>query len=570
MIVFKKVRYKNFLSTGNAFTEIQLNRSATTLLTAKNGGGKSTVIDAIVFALYGTPFRKINKPALLNSINKKDLLTEIEFSISNTEYKVVRGIKPNVFEVYKNGQLINQNADVREYQQHLETNILKMNKSSFCQIVVLGSAQYVPFMVLTPYQRREIIEDLLDIKVFSTMNTILKQKVANNKDATQESKYSLDLIKERIQMQNELITRMSQDNTSKIENIKAKIEQSTHRLEGIGLDMCGLTEEINAKVAALVDVDKNKEQLNQLVIIKDKLVDKVHTVERQIAFFHETDSCPTCTQPIDDEFKKSAIKERQTNITEIEKALPEVQAKYDALLVRFNEIQAALAEIEKLRQDRAAADASIKAEWRVQMQLEKELALAEQEASQNIDNSKLRDLLEEQSKEESNLENLMRQNIVLSAAGALLKDGGIKSKIIKQYIPIMNKLINKYLASMDFFVQFELDENFNETIKSRFRDDFSYQNFSEGEKLRIDLSILFAWRSIAKMRNSSSTNLLIMDEVLDGALDANGMDEFLTIIQDMNKDSNVFVISHRGDQLFDKFHSVIKFEKQGNFSRIVQ
>lgn len=569
MIVFKSIRFKNFLSTGNAFTEVQLNRSQTTLLTAKNGGGKSTVIDAIVFALYGTPFRKINKPALINSINKKDLLTEIEFSVSNNHYMVRRGMKPNIFEVYKNDQLINQSADMREYQQHLEVNILKMNKSSFCQIVVLGSAMYVPFMVLTPYQRREIIEDLLDIKVFSTMNTMLKQKVSANKEQSQEAKYTIDLIKDRIQMQNELIARMSQDHASKVNKIEERLTAATANFETISLEHEELGTRIDFMLSGITDKEKNKKNINQLTLVKDKLNDKVLTVERQIKFFHDADSCPTCTQAISEEFKASAIAERQANLAEITSALPDVQTKYAELMERCSEIETTVRAIQDLRIDAATAKAAMEAEFRVIHDLEKELIKVKSEVTQSVDRNKLREMVADQEAAEDNLETLMRQNIVLSAAGTLLKDGGIKSKIIKQYIPIMNKLINKYLAQMDFFVQFELDENFNETIKSRFRDDFGYQNFSEGEKLRIDLSILFAWRSIAKMRNSASTNLLIMDEVLDGALDANGMDEFLAIIQELNKDSNVFVISHRGDQLFDKFHSVIKFEKQGNFSRIV-
>lgn len=569
MIVFKKIRYKNFLSTGNAFTEIQLNRSQTTLLTAKNGGGKSTVIDAIVFALYGTPFRKINKPSLVNSINKKDLVAEIEFSISNNEYKVVRGIKPNIFEVYKNGVLINQAADVREYQNHLETNILKMNKSSFCQIVVLGSAMYVPFMVLTPYQRREIIEDLLDIKVFSTMNSLLKQKASNNKESQQEAKYKIDLIKERIELQRELMQKLTQDHDVKVERLEARIEESTKRLEEVALEHERLKTDIDFAMSGITDKKKNKKSIDELNLIREKLNDKVNAVSKQISFYHDNDTCPTCSQGLDHDFKAEAIAQRQANLTEIQSALPALESSYQKLMDRFSEIEESSKRIRQLELDAASAKAKLEAEWRTQLALEKELLLVKNEATAVIDNGKLVELTSEQGAAEKELETLMRNGIVLSAAGALLKDGGIKSKIIKQYIPIMNKLINKYLAQMDFFVQFELDENFNETIKSRFRDDFGYQNFSEGEKLRIDLSILFAWRSIAKMRNSASTNLLIMDEVLDGALDANGMDEFLAIIQDLNKDSNVFVISHRGDQLFDKFHSVIKFEKQGNFSRIV-
>jgi len=569
MIIFKKVRYKNFLSTGNAFTEISLNRSQTTLLTAKNGGGKSTVIDAIVFALYGTPFRKINKPSLINSINKRDLVAEIEFSIGNVEYMVRRGIKPNIFEVYKNGTLVNQAADVREYQQHLEMNILKMNKSSFCQIVVLGSATYIPFMVLTPYQRREIIEDLLDISVFSKMNNLLKQRVTANKDATQEAKYNIDLINERIDMQAQLLKRLSQDHASKIKGFETKLAETIQRYEEASAERVVLGEQYEQLLQSITDRAKNKDTINQLNLLRDKLHDKVAGVDKQIAFFHDADTCPTCTQTITPEFKVQAIAEREQNKVDIAAALPSLEEKYSALLSRFDEIQATAKAADLKLREIDALNAAIKVETRLKNDLERDLLKARSDnTSESVDRGKMRQLVDEKEVAEANLENLLRQTTVLGAASSLLKDGGIKSKIIKQYIPIMNKLINKYLAAFDFFVQFELDENFNETIKSRFRDDFGYQNFSEGEKLRIDLSILFAWRTVAKMRNSASTNLLIMDEILDGALDANGIDEFLGVIQEMNKDANVFVISHRGDQLFDKFHSVIKFEKQGNFSRI--
>lgn len=570
MMIFKKVRYKNFLSTGNAFTEVHLNRSQTTLLTAKNGGGKSTVIDAIVFALYGTPFRKINKPALINSINKRDMLVEIDFSIGNVEYMIRRGVKPNIFEVYKNGAMVNQAADVREYQQHLELNILKMNKSSFCQIVVLGSATYIPFMVLTPYQRREIIEDLLDIGVFSKMNTLLKQKVTANKDATQEAKYNIDLVNERIAMQTQLLKRLSQDHASKVKAVEDRLQNAQSNYAAATVEAEELRTQYDFMMSGITDRAKNKDTINQINLLRDKLHDKVSGVDKQISFFHNADTCPTCTQAITAEFKQTAIAEREGNKAEIQRALPSLEQKYSDLLARFTEIESTLKQADQLRRSIDALNAAIKVEQRLINDLERDLLKARADnSSESVDKGKMRQLVDEKTAAEANLEALLRQTTVLGAASSLLKDGGIKSKIIKQYIPIMNKLINKYLAAMDFFVQFELDENFNETIKSRFRDDFGYQNFSEGEKLRIDLAILFAWRTVAKMRNSASTNLLIMDEILDGALDANGIDEFLGIIQELNKDSNVFVISHRGDQLFDKFHSVIKFEKQGNFSRIV-
>jgi hypothetical protein len=444
-----------------------------------------------------------------------------------------------------------------------------MNKSSFCQIVVLGSAMYVPFMVLTPHQRREIIEDLLDIKVFSTMNSLLKQKSSVNRDSIQEAKYAIDLIKDRIDMQNELIARMAQDHTTKVEKIEEKIAISTNNIERVGIEHIQLKERINVLLNSIVDKENNKKTIRELALVKDKLNDKVLSVEKQIKFFHDNDTCLTCTQPISQEFKDSAISTRKSNLEQITSALPDVQVKYDELMERCVEIETAAKEIQQLQVEIASKAAAVEAEWRILNSLEVDLIRTKAEVGEHVDRSKLRDLVADQTSAEEILQENLRQNIILSAASVLLKDGGIKSKIIKQYIPIMNKLINKYLAQMDFFVQFELDENFNETIKSRFRDDFGYQNFSEGEKLRIDLSILFAWRAIAKMRNSASTNLLIMDEVLDGALDASGMDEFLTIIQEMNKDSNVFVISHRGDQLADKFHSIVKFEKQGNFSRIV-
>lgn len=566
MIIFKKIRWKNLLSTGNAFTEVQLNRSKSTLIVGQNGAGKSTILDALSLALYNKPFRKINKPQLINSINGRELVVEVEFNTNGADYTVIRGIKPNRFEVYKNGILLSQDAAIKDYQEHLEKAILKLNHRSFCQVVVLGSATYIPFMQLPAYQRREVIEDLLDIQIFSTMNHLLKDRVSTNREALQQVKYDIDLTNERIDMQKALMATLNRDISTQLEDRHNKVLEVESTLAELTESERLLTEELNEKTASVADLKTVQAKLNKIQGLKERIFDKMDRLNKEIGFYHDNENCPSCKQGIDHEFRNTIVQERTTEIDSIKKSMPELEASYKQAEQRLEEIVETQHQINNLNNRMATLRASMRASSQRLKELNKEIEELEKNKNKHADNGELVALSNQLGTHEANREKLTKESVVLTAAAALLKDGGIKTKIIKQYVPIMNKLINKYLAAMDFFVHFELDEQFNESIKSRFRDDFSYQSFSEGEKMRINLAILFTWRAIAKMRNSASTNLLIMDEVFDSSLDAAGTEEFMKIIEDLTKDTNLFVISHKGDQLFDKFHSVIKFVKHGNFS----
>lgn len=565
MINFKSISWMNFLSTGNYPTKVQLDRSQSTLIVGKNGGGKSTIIDALSFALYNKPFRKINKPQLINSINGKGLLVEVEFSTNNATYQVIRGIKPNRFEIYKNGILLGQDAAIKDYQEHLEKSILKMNHRSFCQVIVLGSATYVPFMQLTAHQRREIIEDLLDIQIFSTMNFLLKDRVNANRDATQKNRYDIDLASEKKALQEQLLKTLNLDISERLKARQDAVSSKTTERDELTSLETALTGEINVLSSQNDDISSVQASLSKLQSIKERLIEKVARLEKEKQFYHSHDSCPECKQGIEHDFKMGIIAAREAELTEIGDATPKLEEEYAKLLDRLGQINDAQRLIARKNNDLASVRASIRSLERTISEIKKEIAELENK-TKVVDTGELEKIKKEMDDLETLRERLTREAMIISAAQTLLKDGGIKSKIIKQYVPIINKLINKYLTALDFFVHFELDENFNEVIKSRYRDDFSYQSFSEGEKLRINISILFAWRAIAKMRNSASSNLLIMDEILDGALDVAGTEEFMKLIEDLTKDTNLFVISHRGDQLADKFDSVIKFEKQGNFS----
>jgi len=566
-IHFKTVRYKNILSTGNTFTTINLDKRSTTLVSGTNGAGKSTLLDAIVFGLYGKPFRKINKPQLINSINNKDMLVEIEFNVAGSEYLIRRGMKPNVFEIFKNGELLNQDAASRDYQEYLEQTILGINYKSFNQIVVLGSATYVPFMELPPHERRAIIEDLLDIQVFSTMNLLAKDKITENKTELNDNSYQLDLVKSKIDSAQEHNDSIRKIRETEVNKIREKMKEHLDLIEQKQEVIADIEEDITELISTISDKKSIKGKFDKANTIRQELETNRKTFEKDLNFYHDNDNCPVCKQGIDHEFKEAVIQEKNQVKQEIEKGLKDIGEKIAEYQKRLDEISKVEDQIQEKNINIGEVRAEIKMSKNALISCKKELEDAEKEVV-DIDTSKLKLLQEEHDEIQKRRADLLDQQNVLSVVNTILKDGGIKARIISQYIPVMNKLINKYLAAFDLFVDFQLDENFNESIKSRFRDAFSYASFSEGEKLRITLSIMLSWRSVAKLRNSVSTNLLILDETLDGALDSTGIENLIETLHNLNNDDNIFVISHRGDQFTEKFEAHIKFNKVKNFSEL--
>ena len=567
MIIFESVKYKNILSTGNAWTEVQLNRSKSTLIIGDNGAGKSTMLDALTFALYGKPFRKINKNQLLNSVNGKGLEVEAYFTIANNKYVIKRGIKPALFEVWKNDKLLNQDAAARDYQTYLEESILKLNYKSFGQVVVLGSSTFVPFMQLRAAERRDVIEDLLDIQIFTTMNTLLKERMSDSKSEISDIKHQIDLLENTIKSSkehNESIRRMKE---SEVGKIKDKLRDQIEFIEGEKKIVEDFLDEIEQLTSSISDKAVVKNKLEEVQSLDSELASKLKSLRKEIDFYEHNDNCPTCKQGIEHDFKSETVGSNSAKVSEIESARGELKLRGDKFEERLRSIDLVEDDINARNLDVSEHRANHKMALSSCNYIKDELDDAEKEVVA-VDSGEIeaqeRMLQENHDKQTQ----LFDDKETLIAVSSMLKDGGIKTRIIKQYVPVMNKLIGKYLSAMDFFVQFELDENFNETIKSRFRDEFSYSSFSEGEKLRIDLALLFTWRAVSKLRNSVSTNLLIMDEIMDSSLDSSGTEEFLKIIEELTSDSNIFIISHKGDQLFDKFHSVIKFEKVKNFSRM--
>ena len=567
MILFKKLRWKNLLSTGNVFTEVTLNEHNTTLIIGENGAGKSTILDALSFALFSKPFRKVNKPQLINSITRKDLVVEIEFDINKIEYKIIRGIKPNIFELYQNSMLINQSAEMRDYQEILEKQILKINHKSFCQVVVLGSATFQPFMQLSAAHRREIIEDLLDLQIFTVMNGLLKDKVASNKDDIVQAEFDKRVVEGKIDLIKQHMQEQQSNNDTIIAEKTERLRETIDEMKTLN----GEIETIETRAAELAKQTANLESLekkvNKLDSLKHKIEANLEILKKEISFFTNHDNCPTCKQEIDVDFKCEAIDARNTNAIEIQDGLSKLTVEYDKTQAEIDNMLAINRQVRQLTMDAHVHTTKVNSLNTYVKQLKQEIASVQKNVEEQ-DQSKLGPLLTEQKRVAKRLVTLDEQRNTYSAASVLLKDGGIKSKIIKQYIPIINKLINKYLSSMDFFVQFELDESFNETIKSRYRDAFSYSSFSEGEKMRINLAILFTWRAVAKLRNSINTNILIMDEVFDSSLDSNGTEEFMKILNTITTDTNTFIISHKTDQISDKFNNVLKFEKHKNFSKV--
>ena len=569
MILFKTVRWKNFLSTGNAFTEVKLDSSASTLIVGSNGAGKSTMLDAICFALFNKPFRKITKGQLVNAVNEKDTLVEIEFSIGSREYLVRRGIKPNLFEIYLNGTMLNQEASVQDQQKTLEQSVLKLNYKSFTQVVVLGSSTFVPFMQLTPPNRREVIEDLLDIRIFSTMNTLLKDRVKSLKDSIRDHEYKLDMTKERVEMQQRFIADLKEqsaaNNAQRQGEITSLREEIVKVQEMVDADM-KLCAELQGQVTQYATVD---EELGKLRVFESKFKDKKKTFQRDLKFFKKNDTCPTCKQSITEEFRTSKEATITDSISELEKASVDLQAKIDDITTSVTAKQNLLESIQNLQQEIASNNREVRwkqdAIGKIEESIEKTNGGG---ANLKREQAKLKEIARDGIEVEKNLSLKKKDRDNHDVITNMLRDTGVKAGIIKRYLPIMNQLINRYLKELDFYVSFELNENFEETIKSRFRDEFSYASFSEGEKMRIDLALLFTWRTIAKMKNSANTNLLILDEIFDSSLDVSGTDDFMKILRAFSEDSNVFVISHKPDAMQDRFESVLVVEKKQNFSTI--
>jgi len=571
MIVFKKVRYKNLLSSGNKFTEIQLDKHQTTLILGENGAGKSTLLDAMCFALYGKGFRNLKKELLINSINQKELLVELEFSIGKKTYKVIRGAKPNRFELYLNNTLINQDATMRDYQEHLEKNILKMSYRSFTQIAILGSANFTPFMQLRAVERRRLVEDLLDISIFSTMGDILKKRISSHNIEVKETNHEIDILEERISGLNEQLNALRENREQKLKKFEGTVDETNKNIDSLMERINEKTKDVVEKKSTIKDIDPQKDRLKQAVELERKLSENYSKARKQIEFYESNDECPTCKQGLDEEHKKSHIKEINDKAIEFQHAMEQISETINEAKNRLEEIQQVQDEIDTIQKKIGILQTEIISNQKFIQKIQKEIEDLKNEQSGNsnvqerIDDSEDKlDILHKKKK------NLVEQGHYFEIGQMLLRDQGVKQKIIKQYVPIMNKLINKYLASLEFYVGFELNEAFEETFKSRFRDEFKYDNFSQGEKMRIDLALLFTWRAVARMKNSVNTNLLILDEVFDSSLDTQGTDDFLKLLNTLTEKTNAFIISHKGDALYDKFNDTIRFEKYKNFSRVAE
>ena len=570
MITFKTIRWKNLLSTGNAFTEIQLNKTKSTLIIGDNGAGKSTILDALTFVLFGKPFRSVNKNQLVNSVNQGGTVVEIEFSIGSKEYIVKRGIKKNFFEIWQNDQMLNQDASIRDYQEYLEKTVLKLNYKSFTQIVVLGSSTFIPFMQLKASDRRTIIEDLLDIEIFSVMNQLLKVKVGINKEDMGTVDVSLGLAKGEEKATQHLIDKLKENKTKQISKNKKDIKQHETYLKNYQESINEINEKIEGFTESISDETKIRTEINKLLDYQKGIEKGIIKHEEDMEFYEQNSHCDICEQEIPQEHRDKMIEQFHGKMHEMSEGLVQLGHKLDNQQVRADEIDKILNSIQECEGSIVKNQNSIQACTQYINKVSNQI----DEISQMVDDIDSKKPALEKIKEDikiyiSKKEALSNEKYLYELAGTLLKDGGIKSRIIKQYLPIINKYINLHLGKLDFYVSFELDEGFNETIRSRYRDEFTYASFSEGEKMRIDLALLFTWRAIAKLKNSVNTNLLILDEVFDSSLDATGTDEFLKILYDLTGDVNVFVISHKGDILYDRFKSTIKFDKHKNFSRMV-
>ena len=569
MILFKTISWKNFLSTGQHETKVNLTENGTTLIIGSNGAGKSTILDALTFSLYGKAFRKINKPQLVNSINEKDCRVEIEFTVNNVEWKVVRGIKPAIFEIYRDGKALDQSASAVDQQKWLEQNVLKMNYKSFTQIVILGSSTFVPFMQLTSSNRREVIEDLLDIRIFSAMNSLIKDKIRVCKEETRTLELKKQSLKDKVEMQKKFIDEIENSgnaninaNKEKIANLDFEIGNYIEESDQIQTDLDSLQVKLDEYVGAT-------EKLRKLGNLKGKISQKVSTITKEHKFFNENRVCPTCTQDIDETFRINRIEDAQNKAKELQSGYKELEGAIKEEEERERQFNALSKEISKLTNGISQNNIKISGCRKQIRNLELEIqTIAENLANRNSENVKLEEFKTNLKETYTDLAD-KRDNIsYYDFTYNLLKDGGVKTKIIKKYLPLINQQVNKYLQMMDFYINFTLDEEFNETIQSPIHEDFSYSSFSEGEKMRIDLALLFTWREVARHKNSVNTNLLIMDEVFDSSLDGFGTDEFLKIIRYVITDANIFIISHKSG-MEDKFGNVIKFEKVKGFSRMI-
>jgi len=569
MITFRSVEWKNLLSTGNSPTKVLLNKSSTTLIIGKNGEGKSTILDALCFSLFGKPFRNINKNQLVNSINGKNCLVTVDFDINGKNYKIIRGIKPNIFEIWCDGVMLNQDAASRDYQKVVEQQILRLNYKTFTQVVILGSASFVPFMQLPSGQRREVIEDILDIRIFSTMNQLLKEKISDTKDKIAAVESEIKIAKAAVQSQNVIISTLTE---AKTESIKSLLEKIATNDKAIDCSQLTITE-LSTTLKELRKQTETKSEINEHIekakTIRGKLTAKIEHCTNHTEFFAENAVCPSCSQDIADDYKRGIIDDLNVKIDENNVKVQELEVTLGILNAKLNQISTVLDEITDKNIELSTLNSTVSLLNKQNDTLREEIQSAKADTT-NVDEEKrkLKELAQN-AMEKLNLKtSLAEERNLQEVASVLLKDTGIKTAIIREYLPVMNKLINKYLNAMDTYIHFELDEAFNEVIKSRFRDEFTYASFSEGEKQKIDLAILFTWRQIAKLKNSVNTNLLIMDEIFDSSLDSQGTDLLLNLLDQVSHDTNVFTISHKGDQLFDKFRSVLRFEKLNDFSVI--
>ena len=571
MINFTKIRWKNLLSSGNTFTEIQLDEYQTTLVLGENGAGKSTMLDALCFGLYGRGFRNLKKELLINSVNEKNLEVEVEFYIGKKNYKVIRGIKPNIFQIYIDDVFVNQDANVRDYQEQLEKHILKMNYRSFTQVCILGSANFVPFMQLKSKERRNLVEDLLDISIFSTMSDILRTRISNHVIETRETDHEINIMEERISGLNQQLTVLQTNRDEKIGKFETTITETQTNIEQLLETVDGKNKIVDAKSTEISDKDKSESRLNTAIQTISKLEQKRTKLEEEIIFYEQNDNCPVCEQGIDEEHKKTHVATKQTKKDAMVDAIRDLTKLIQQSNRRMEEIRVISESIKGIQSEIGVIQSEIVSNQKYITKLLSEIEDLKNEATGGSNTqSKIEDSEEKLDILHSKKESLSDQSHYYDIASTLLRDQGVKQKIIKQYVPIMNNMINKYLASLEFFVGFELDEAFEETIKSRFRDVFKYDNFSQGEKMRIDLALLFTWRAIARMKNSVNTNLLVLDEVFDSSLDVSGTDDFLKLLNTLTEKTNVFIISHKGEALYDKFNNVLRFEKYKNFSRLAE